>query len=404
MTKLTKNPIYLDYAAAAPELTVSKRASLRAARYFGNPSSIHKDGLAALALLKEARADIAYTLGALPEEIIFCGSGTESDNLAILGVFKYLRLSKEFAGKDLHFITTMIEHPAVLEAHKHIEAMGAKVTYLPVGEDGLVNLKELRAAFTPETVLVSIAYVNNEIGVVEPIREIAKEIRHYRKIIGTDDGPSMFPLFHSDACQATPYLNLTVAQLGVDLLTFNGTKLGGPRGTGVLYVRRGVPVSKMLYGGDQERGLRSGTENVPGIVGLSRALREVHRIKDRESSRVRRLRDYFFEEVKKRFPNVRINGSLESRLPNNVHISFPNFQSELLVLELDARGISASAGSACSAGKDGDSHVMTALYGNGDGKNWGSVRFSLGVGTKKSHINKALSALSDVLKKYTSYK
>ncbi|MBP7805050.1 MAG: cysteine desulfurase, partial [Candidatus Pacebacteria bacterium] len=398
--KLAKNKIYLDYAAAAPELTVSKKAALRASRYFGNPSSIHKDGLAAAEILKEARADIAYTLGALPEEIIFCGSGTESDNLAILGVFKHLRLSKEFVGKDLHFITTVIEHPAVLEAHKHIEAMGAKVTYLPVGDDGLVNLKDLRAAFTPETVLVSIAYANNEIGTVQPVREIAKEIRHYRKIIGTDDRPNILPLFHSDACQATPYLNLTVAQLGVDFLTFNGTKLGGPRGTGVLYVRRGAPLVNMFYGGDQEYGFRSGTENVPGIAGLARALREVHRIKDRESSRVRRLRDYFLEEIKKRFPNARINGSLEFRLPNNVHVSFPNFQSELLVLELDARGISASAGSACSASKDGDSHVMTALCGEGDGKKWGSVRFSLGGGTKKSHINRTLSALSDIQKKY----
>lgn len=401
---MTKQRIYLDYAAAAPALPVVRRVAVKASKIFGNPSSIHQEGILAAHALREARADVAYVLGAQSNEIVFVGSGTESDNLAVMGVFKHARLSKEFIGRSVHIITTAIEHPAVLESCRHIEAMGGSVTYLSVGTDGRIDLKELRAAFTHDTVLVSIAYANNEIGVIQPVREIAKEIRHFRKELGDEKGPSVYPLFHSDACQAVAYESITVAQLGVDLLSFNSSKIGGPRGVAALYVKRGTPIDTMLYGGGQEGGLRSGTESLPAIIGFARALAEVNRIKDSESTRVRRLRDYFTDQLQKEFPECRINGSMEFRLPNNVHVSFKNFTSELLVLELDAKGIAASAGSACSSAKETGSAVLAALYGASDQKEWGSIRFSMGHETKKSEINAALSALALIFKKYTDIK
>jgi cysteine desulfurase len=397
--------IYLDYAAAAPETRGAARAYARAARVFANPSSIHSDGVAAHRLLAEFRAQIASIFSAHQDEIVLCGGGTESDNLAVLGAWKQARLNPVFSEKKLHIITTAIEHAAVLEACRHAEAMGAEVTYLGVGPDGRIDLKELRAALRPETILVSIAYANNEIGVVQPIREIAKEIRHFKKnLAGADPKTVTYPLFHTDACQTAAYLNTNVEQLGVDLLTANGTKIGGPRGTALLYVRRGTPVAPMFYGGGQESGLRSGTENLPGAAGLSTALSEAAAHKDSECVRLTALRDFFIGELIARFPEARINGSTTDRLPNNVHVSFPKIQSELLVLELDARGIRASAGSACSSAKETSSHVLEALYGKDDEKKWGSVRFSFGRATSKKDLQKTLIALEAIFKKYTSWR
>lgn len=396
--------IYLDYAAAAPKAKQALQAEHTAQACFANPNSIHADGVAARRALEAARTSLAKRLGAHADEIVLCGSGTESDNLAILGAFKYARLSPDFAGRSVHIITTAIEHPAVLEACRHIEAVGGEVTYLSVNEQGLIDLKELRAALQPDTVLVSIAYANNEIGVIQPIREIRKEIAHFKKSHGGTDGTAQrsatYPLFHTDACQTAAYLNLNVEQLGVNLLTLNGAKIGAGHGAALLYVRRGTPIAPMLYGGGQEKNLRSGTENVAGVAGLAAALEVVQEKRERESARLGELRDYFMQVVQKEFPEARINGSLDERLPNNMHISFKNIQSELLVLELDAKGISASAGSACSSAKDSGSHVLEALYGKGDEKNWGSVRFSFGSKTSKRDIKKTLKVLSGIVEKY----
>ena len=384
---MQKKRIYMDYAAGVD-----------------NPSSIHKDGVRAARELALARGRVADFLSAHADEIVFAASGTESDNLAVMGVFKHARLSKEFAGRDVHIITTAIEHPAVLEACRHLESVGAKVTYLSVNAQGLIDCKELRAALRPETVLVSVAYANNEIGVIEPLREIAKEIRHFKKLQAESGKQNAvpYPLFHTDACQAAAYLSMNVAELGVDLLTFNSTKLGGPAGIGVLFVRRDAPIDPIIYGGGQEHGLRSGTENVPAAAGLMKALLA------RPNPEMKELQDFFIAEIKKRFPQARINGSLEHRLPNNINVSFPNMESELLVLELDARGISVSAGSACAGAKDQSSHVLEALYGKDDaastllgaGKKWGTVRFSLGRTTKKRDCDRALRALEEIFKKY----
>jgi cysteine desulfurase len=397
--ELFKKRIYMDYAAGAPQLPVVRRAVARAERLFGNPSSIHVDGVYAREAIEQARRNIAAVLHAQKNEIIFTSTGTESDNLAILGVFEHA-IKNGFGGKP-HIITLETEHPTVMKRYEYLERNGADVTYVSVGEDGCVDPKVVRAALRPETILVSIMYANNEIGVIQPVREIVKELRHYKKRSETE---SQYPLFHTDACQATHYLNMNVEQLGVDLLTFSGVKIGGGHGAAVLYVRKDTPIDPVFFGGDQERGLRPGTENGSAIVGLATALLESEKIKEKEIVRLTQLRDYFFSEIQKQFPFVRINGTLEQRLPNNVHVSFPNIVSDLLVLELDAKGISASSASACDSAKDSGSQVLKALYGEVDGKKWGSVRFSLGKETTKRDVDFVVRSLVSILKKYESWK
>jgi cysteine desulfurase len=392
----------MDYAAGAPVFSAAQKEMNRAEKMFANPSSIHADGVLAKQGLQGARKTIADILHSSSDEIIFTGSGTESVNLAIMGVFKHFRLNND-SKEVFHIITTNIEHSAVLEACRHLEKVGAEVTYLSVDEKGLINLKEFRAALRSDTMLVSIGYVNNEIGTVQPIREIAKEIRHWKKQKAENKkqkAAEVYPLLHTDACQAVAYLNVNVQQLGVDLLSWNSTKLGGPHGVGALFVSRGVLINPLLYGGGQERGLRSGTENVAGAIGLATAFSEAEKIKEKDVPFLQILQSYFISEIQGHFPEARINGSLDSRVPNNVHVSFPDISSELLVLELDAKGISASAGSACDSAKDVSSHVLEALYGKDDTKNWGSVRFSFGYKTTKKEINAIIRALDSIFEKY----
>ncbi len=392
----------MDYSAGAPELSVSVRARKNADKYFANPSSIHEEGLRAHKILEESRNKCAEVLLAHSDEIIFTTSGTESDNLAILGLFKWAKINE--ARDKVHLITTTIEHPAVLNACKHLEKMGAEVTYLNPGEGGIISIKEFKASLRPETILVSIGYANSEIGVVQPIKEIAKEIRHYKKSSASNQTLDSYPYFHTDACQAGAYLPLAVDRLGVDLLTINGTKIGGARGTGLLYKRRGVKISEITYGGAQEFGFRAGTENVSSLAGFSLALSYAKLNSEKESIRLTHLRNYFFEKLEGKFPNCRINGDKIMRLPNNISVSFRGFTSELLVVELDTQGIAVSAGSACSSAEESGSHVLSALYGEGDDKKWGTVRFSLGKDTRKSDIDFAIKSLEKIFKKYEGFK
>ena len=394
--------IYMDYAAAAPEIPAARKARRHAERLFGNASSIHKEGVAASRALAEARRAVAATLDAHPDEIIFTATGTESDNLAILGACSHAIESGILPHP--HFVTLATEHPAVLERYRHMESLGAEVTYVSVGADGRVDPKHVREALRPETVLVSVMYANNEIGTVQPIPEIAKEIRHFKKTLGRGQAAGSYPYFHTDACQAAHYLDMHADWLGADLVSFSAIKMGGGHGAAALYVRRGTKLTPVQYGGGQEYSLRPGTENLPAIAAFAAACAVVEKEKSREAERLSALRDHFFARIQKKFPEARINGSREHRLPNNVHISFPGMASELLVLELDARGIAASAGSACSASDESESQVLAALYGAGDGKQWGSVRFSLGRGTKKSDIAAALKALASIMKKYSAWK
>src|SRR3989339_1038629 len=277
MTKNKTKRIYMDHAAAAPmDKRVKKAMEPYWTENFGNPNAIYKEGLIARNAVETAREDIAKILGARAKEIIFTNGGTESDNLAIFGVVKNF--------KNGHIITTKFEHHAVLNSCKHLEKEGFEVTYLDVSKEGVVKPEDVKRALKPETILVSIMYANNEIGTVQPIREIAKVIRIFKKNGGgkllslrTDEegnpteskfSSSVFPYFHTDACQAPGYLDLNVERLGVDLMTINGSKIYGPKGIGLLYAKNGIKLEPLLYGGEQERKLRPGTENVPAIVGL----------------------------------------------------------------------------------------------------------------------------------------
>lgn len=391
----------MDYAAGAPVFPVALKARRKAEKQFANASSIHKDGVVVRRDIEIARKDIAEILHAGISEIIFTSTGTESDNLAILGVVDFAITNGKI--EKPHIVTLVTEHPAVIERYKHLEKKGVDVTYVTVGVDGRVDPKDIREALRPETILVSVMYANNEIGVIQPIREIAKEIRHYKKTKNNEQETNSYPLLHTDACQAAGYLNMNTEQLGVDLMSFSSIKLGGGHGAAVLYMKRGTPISPILFGGGQEQGLRPGTENMPAIVALASALIETAKMKEKEVSFLHILQSYFISELQNNFPEIRINGSQEFRLPNNVHVSFPNISSELLVLELDAKGISCSAGSACDSAKDVSSHVLEALYGKDDAKKWGSVRFSFGYKTTKKEINSVIKALREIFKKYSQF-
>ena len=404
MLKKAKKRIYLDTAASTPlDPRVVKAMTPYLSGSFGNPSSLHQEGVMAQTALEEARKRIATVLGAHADEIIFTSGGTEGDNLAILGVARGL-LARNKIKKPGHIITTAIEHRAILEPCAQLEKEGWVVTYVSVGKDGLVKLDELKKALRPDTVLVSIMYANNEIGTIEPIKEVAKILRHYRKEQGEDSTPSnspfvkgeRLPYLHTDACQAPRFLPLGVEQLGVDLLTINGSKIYGPKGTGVLFARRNTFLEPLAYGGGQERGLRSGTEPVAGIVGLATALEIANKEREKESARLSKLRDYFIAELQK-LPGVKINGSETERLPNNINATFEVF-GELLVLRLDAAGIACSTGSACSAHHKDDAHVIISLGKTKvDADN--TVRFTLGRETSLADIKYTVKVIREILEK-----
>ena len=395
---------------------------------FGNPNALYKEGLIARNAVETARGDVAKVLGARAKEIIFTNGGTESDNLAILGVAKsggnFVPLRTDEEGNPTgtkipsafrgHIVTTKFEHHAVLNACKQLEKEGFEVTYLDVGKDGVVNPEDVKKALKLETILVSIMYANNEIGTIQPIREIAKVIRNFKKNgrgnfvplrtdeegnpTGTKIPSSVFPYFHTDACQTPGYLDLNVERLGVDLLTLNGSKIYGPKGVGLLYVKNGIKLKPILYGGEQEKKLRPGTENVPAIVGLAKALKIADKDKDKESARLVKLRDYFIGKLLSEIPKTVLNGHPTQRLPNNINISILDAEGESIVLYLDEAGIACSTGSACTSESLEPSHVILAIdkphaYAHG------AMRFSLGRSTTKKEIDFVMKVLPDIIKK-----
>lgn len=397
--------VYLDNSATTH---VDKRVEKAMRQYFrkefGNPSALYKEGVAARQAVEGARQSVAEALGAHADEIIFTGSGTESDNLAILGTIKALGSMTTKLGKP-HIVTSVIEHPAVLKVCRALEREGGvDVTYVGVNEKGIVNTKEIKESLRHETVLVSIMYANNEIGTIQSIKEIAKVVRSFRKEKLTNQVPqerslgSDIPYFHTDACQATNYLDMNVLPLGVDLLTINGSKIYGPKGVGALYVKRGTKIEPMVHGGGQERGIRAGTENVPAIVGFAEAMKITSALKEKESTRLTELRDYFMKGILENVPGSILNGDKRKRLPNNVNISIPNIDSEQLVIELDAKGVAVSAQSACKSRDYSSSYVIMAL-GRDSLPNEGSVRFSLGRETKKRDIDYVLKILPGIINK-----
>ncbi len=391
MKKNIKRKIYLDYAATTPtDARVVRAMQPFFHTIYGNPSSLYEDGRIAKEALGEARSSIATVLHARPEEIFFTGSGTESDALAILGVMR------AYPGK--HMITDTIEHHAVLYNAELLEKEGFPVTYLPVDREGFVDAKKIESVIRSDTVLISIMYANNEIGTIQPIAEIGTLVRRIRKERMASG--SQVPIWlHTDACQAAGYLDLDVEALGVDLLTLNGSKIYGPKGMGVLYRRRGVKIAPLWMGGGQEQKLRSGTENIGGIVGIAKALEIAEAHKNTENKRLEKLRDYFIKEVFARIPKIVLNGPEgERRLSNNVNISILDIEGEAMLLYLDAYGIEASTGSACDSATLDPSHVILGI-GRPYEFAHASMRFTLGRATTKKDLDQVLQVMPGIVEK-----
>lgn len=372
---MIKKRIYLDYAAATPLDTRVKEEMEKAEKFFGNASSIHSEGSKAKEILEEARKKIAGILGCKSGEIIFTSGGTESDNLAIFGI------ARKF--KKGHIITTKIEHSAVLEPCRQLEKEGFEVTYLPPDKNGFINPEDIKKSLREDTILISVIYANNEIGTIQPIRQISK-------IKGK-------AYFHTDACQAAGFLNLKVETLGVDLLTLNAAKIYGPKGIGILYKKSDVKISPLIYGGGQEGGLRSGTESPVLYAGLAEALVLAQENKENGSRRLSDLRDYFIKMVLTEIPNTELNGSSKNRLPNNANFHFKDCNSEELLIKLDLKGIACSSASACSATLCTSSHVIAALNKKNNAETQ-SLRFSLGRHTNKKDLDYVIKVLCEILK------
>ena len=383
--------IYLDNAATTPmRKEVLDEMLPFFDKKFGNPSSFHSPGKVAKDAIESARETIAKILNCRIREVIFTAGGTESDNLAILGVARANR------DKGRHVITSKIEHPAVLESCKKLEKEGFEITYLPVGKDGIIKLDELKRALRKDTILVSIMYANNEIGTIQPLAEIAKIIRNSRQT--TDNGRQLIPYFHTDACQAAGALEFDVKKLGIDMLTFNGSKIYGPKGIGALYVGKGIKMEPIIFGGGQESGLRGGTENVPAIIGLAKALELAQAEKNQENKRLTALRDYFIKKLLDSIKGAELNGDPGNRLPNNINISIPRVEGEAMVLYLDSKGIYCSTGSACSSNSLKPSHVLLAI-GRSHELAHNSLRFTLGKDTSKKDVEYVLRVLPGIVKK-----
>ena len=379
--------VYMDHAGTTPLAPEVLRAMTPYfTELFGNPSSIHAVGQEARYALDEARERVARVLNCRPREVVFTGGGTESDNAAIVGVATALQETGN------HIITSSVEHHAVLHTCQHLESQGFEVTYLPVDSDGIVQPEAVARAITDRTTLVSLMYANNEIGVINPIPEIAQVIRERASEL------SRTILFHTDAVQAAGYLDLDVRKLGVDLLSLSGHKFNGPKGTGVLFIRRGAAFLPFLLGGGQERERRSGTENIPGIVGLSVALESANASREEASRHCAALRDRIVEQVLARVPGSRLNGHPTQRLPNNANFSFPGVEGEPILLGLDMAGIAASSGSACSSGSLEPSHVLLALGQSAEVAR-GSLRLTLGRGNTDEHVDYLLDVLVDLVER-----
>lgn len=369
--------IYLDYAAATPlDDTVLAAMQPYFATNFYNPSATYLAAKQVRQALSAARAQVAHWLGARPSEVIFTAGGSEANNLAIHGVMR------QFPKGNV--VISSIEHESVQAPAGHYDVREVRVQ-----PDGRINLDDLRDKIDEQTVLISIMYANNEIGTVQPIRDIAKIIQAVR----TARGPKGLPLYlHSDACQAANYLDLHVARLGVDLMTLNGGKIYGPKQTGALYVKAGVSLTPLIDGGGQEQGLRSGTENVAGAIGFAAALQLVQSNRHEESERLHKLQQHFFTGLSKKLPGAIINGSLKYRLPNNIHFTIPGVDNERVLMKLDEAGIQAAAGSACSASDETPSHVLRAI-GLSDIDSQASLRLSIGRHTTSADIEYTIKAL-----------
>ena len=379
MNDQDQRPVYMDHAATTfmkPEVLAAMAPYF--SRHFGNPSSIYRFSRESREGVEEARTRVATALGAGPEEIFFCAGGSEADNWAIKGVASALRK------RGGHIVTSAIEHHAVLHTCRALEKQGFSVTYLPVDEYGRVDPGDVEDAITDRTILVSVMTANNEIGTVQPVAAIGKVVH--------DHGV----LFHTDAVQAVGAVPIDVDEMGIDLLSLSGHKFYGPKGTGALYIRRGMRIENLIHGGGQERGRRAGTENVPGIVGLGKAIELATADIEGHNRRIAAMRDRLIRGVLGSIPDTRLNGHPKQRLPNNANFSFRYVEGESILLLLDARGICASTGSACSSASLEPSHVLLAT-GLAPEEAHGSLRLTLGDANTEDDVDYVLSVLPEVI-------
>ncbi len=376
--------IYLDYTATTPvDPEVFKIMEPYLKDKYGNPSSIHALGQEARAVIDEAREKVAHFLGASSGEIIFTSGATEADNLAIKGVAKNVQKP--------HIITSAIEHPAVMESCESLKKEGVEVTFIKPNKEGLISVQDVEKAIKSNTRLVSVMYANNEVGTIQPVREIGKMLEKL------NNSRKSKVYFHTDAVQAINYLDCNIDHLHVDLLSLSSHKIYGPKGVGVLYVRRGTPIRKVQDGGAHEYGLRAGTENVPAIVGLGAAIAQIPNTKS-QISKVEGLRDKLIDSVLKTIPKSILNGSRQERLPNNVNFSFKGVEGESLLISLDMEGFACSTGSACASKKLAPSHVLLAM-GLDHLEAHSSLRVTLGRQTTEKEIDKFLEILPKIVER-----
>lgn len=374
------NLIYLDHAATTPlKQEVLNEMMPYFSINYGNASSIYSIGRKSRKAVESAREKVAKAIGCSKKEIYFTSCGSESDNLAIKGVVK------ANISKGNHIITSKIEHPAVLNTCRCLEKDGCEVTYLDVNENGFINLEQLKKSIKNETILISIMFANNEIGTIQKIKEIAQ--------IANEAGV----FFHTDAVQAVGNIKIDVYELGVDLLSMSAHKFYGPKGVGALYVKEGIEFIKLQDGGHQEKDKRAGTENVPGIVGLGKAIELANMNLNNYNSKLTKLRNFFISEMKLKFENIKINGDLINRLPGNINISFKNIDAEELMLKLDSENICVSTGSACSSGKSTTSHVLKAIGLEDDYIN-GAIRITLGEQNNVEEIKFLINTIEKFIK------
>lgn len=372
---------YFDHAATtAVEEDVLKEMIPYFYLNYGNASAIYSLGRHNRKVIEDSRAKIAKAINANSKEIYFTGCGSESDNLAIKGI--------AYANKNKgnHIITTKIEHHAVLNSCETLERQGFKVTYLNVDEKGFVNLEELENSITNETILISIMFANNEIGTIQPIKDIGRIAKKHNIY------------FHTDAVQAVGNVKIDVRNMNIDLLSMSAHKFYGPKGVGALYVKNGIDFEKIQDGGHQEKNKRAGTENVPGIVGIGKAIELIYKNFDEYNEKLKNLRDYYFSQVESKIKDIKINGDKENRLPGNANISFRGVDGEELLLYLDARGICASAGSACTTGSTSPSHVLVAI-GLDNELAGGALRVTFGIDNTKEDVDFLVDSLVEIVEK-----
>ena len=379
-----KKMIYLDNAATTKTAPSVLEAMLPYfSELYGNPSSIYSIASKSKEAITKGREQIAEVLGTKAENIYFTAGGSEADNWALKAAFEL------YKGKGNHIITTKIEHHAILHTCEYLEKRGARITYLDVDKDGIVDLEQLKAAITPETILISVMFANNEVGTIQPIKEIGQ--------IAKANGI----LFHTDAVQAFGQVPIKVDELNIDMLSSSGHKINGPKGIGFLYIRKGVKIRSFVHGGAQERKRRAGTENVPGIVGYGAAAERADRTMAERTAKEIALRDYLIDRILKEVPQTKLNGHRTKRLPNNANFSFEFVEGESLLIMLDMKGICASSGSACTSGSLDPSHVLLAI-GLPHEIAHGSLRLTLGEETTKEELDVVVEKIKGIVERLRS--